>query len=195
MSVSVVSMEITKFTPEKSLIATKEKARRTQQLRQNHRPSSGRRQQAEVQNHRFQESMRLTEPATVIGVEYDPNRTRLHRSCSVRRRQEELHPCSRRRNRRATVIYCGAGCGYQAGQHSSHCQYPGRYSSSTISSFIPARAHSLSVQPAQPLSLWLRKTAWLRSDFRSGEVRLVRLDCKATIGQVGNIEHETHQDR
>ena len=24
----------------------------------------------------------------------------------------------------------------------------------------------------------------------SGEVRLVRLDCKATIGQVGNLEHE-----
>jgi len=26
--------------------------------------------------------------------------------------------------------------------------------------------------------------------FPSGEVRLVRLDCKATIGQVGNVEHE-----
>ena len=25
----------------------------------------------------------------------------------------------------------------------------------------------------------------------SGEVRLVRLDCKASIGQVGNIEHDT----
>ena len=25
----------------------------------------------------------------------------------------------------------------------------------------------------------------------SGEVRLIRLDCKATIGQVGNIEHDT----
>ena len=25
----------------------------------------------------------------------------------------------------------------------------------------------------------------------SGEVRIVRLDCKATIGQVGNVEHET----
>ena len=24
----------------------------------------------------------------------------------------------------------------------------------------------------------------------SGEVRLVRLDCKATIGQVGNLDHE-----
>jgi large subunit ribosomal protein L2 len=27
----------------------------------------------------------------------------------------------------------------------------------------------------------------------SGEVRLVRLDCLATIGQVGNIEHENEQ--
>ena len=25
----------------------------------------------------------------------------------------------------------------------------------------------------------------------SGEVRLIRLDCKATIGQIGNIEHDT----
>ena len=25
----------------------------------------------------------------------------------------------------------------------------------------------------------------------SGEVRIIRLDCKATIGQVGNIEHDT----
>ena len=25
----------------------------------------------------------------------------------------------------------------------------------------------------------------------SGEVRIVRLDCKATIGQVGNVEHDT----
>ena len=25
----------------------------------------------------------------------------------------------------------------------------------------------------------------------SGEVRIIRLDCKATVGQVGNIEHDT----
>ena len=25
----------------------------------------------------------------------------------------------------------------------------------------------------------------------SGEVRIIRLDCKATIGQIGNIEHDT----
>ena len=25
----------------------------------------------------------------------------------------------------------------------------------------------------------------------SGEVRYIRMDCKATIGQVGNIEHDT----
>ena len=30
----------------------------------------------------------------------------------------------------------------------------------------------------------------LSSKVSSGEVRLVRLDCKATIGQVGNLEHE-----
>ena len=29
----------------------------------------------------------------------------------------------------------------------------------------------------------------------SGEVRLVRLECKATVGQVGNLEHENVSGR
>lgn len=46
--------EITKFSPEKSLVVIKKKKCRQKQLRQNHRSSQGRRQQAEVQNSRFQ---------------------------------------------------------------------------------------------------------------------------------------------
>ena len=52
--------EITKKTPEKSLTEVlkknsgSEEEQRPEQAGQDHRPSSGRRQQAEVQDHRFQ---------------------------------------------------------------------------------------------------------------------------------------------
>ncbi len=58
---------------DESLLEKKKKLR-PQQLRQNHRPPSRRRQQAEVQNHRLQ-ARQDGYAATVQTIEYDPNRS------------------------------------------------------------------------------------------------------------------------
>lgn len=37
--------------------------------------------------------------------------------------------------------------------------------------------------------LMAKEKAWAQIRMKSGEIRLIRLDCMATIGQVGNIDH------
>ena len=46
-----------------------------------------------------------------------------------------------------------------------------------------------SVQEHQ-LSLWLKKANMLQVRLPSGEVRYVKINCRATIGTVGNLTHE-----
>ena len=44
--------------------------------------------------------------------------------------------------------------------------------------------------PAPPPSSWRRRGPTRRCKLPSGEVRKVHVDCRATVGQVGNIDHK-----
>ncbi len=55
---------------------------------------------------------------------------------------------------------------------------------------IPGRGGQLVRSAGAGAQLMAKEGAYAHVRLPSGEVRLVRLDCKATIGQVGNVEHE-----
>ena len=54
----------------------------------------------------------------------------------------------------------------------------------------PGRGAQLVRSAGAAAQLLAKENGMAQIRLPSGEVRLVRLDCKATIGQVGNLEHE-----
>jgi large subunit ribosomal protein L2 len=55
---------------------------------------------------------------------------------------------------------------------------------------IPGRGGQLVRSAGAGAQLMAKEGNYAHVRLPSGEVRLVRLECKATIGQVGNVEHE-----
>lgn len=91
--------EITKTSPEKSLcVSLKKNSGRNNQgkITVRHRGGGSRRKYRVIDFKRYKDGI----PATVIGIEYDPNRTAKHRADLLRRRYQILYPRSRRSDRR-----------------------------------------------------------------------------------------------
>ncbi|MGE5573452.1 MAG: 50S ribosomal protein L2 [Bacillota bacterium] len=55
---------------------------------------------------------------------------------------------------------------------------------------VPGRGGELARAAGMGAQLMAKEGDYAHVRLPSGEVRLVRLECKATIGQVGNVEHE-----
>ena len=179
--------EITKFSPEKSLIVTKKKhAGRNSygRITVRHRGGGNKIKYRIIDFKRQSES-----PATVIGIEYDPNR-----SAYIALLQNEegdksyiLAPVGLKDGDK---VYSGKDADIKPGNTLPIANIP-----------VGTLIHNIEIYPgkggqlvrsagsaAQLISKEENGMAQVR--LPSGEVRFIRLDCKATIGQVGNLEHE-----
>ena len=179
--------EITKFTPEKSLIEVKKKhsGRNSYgKITVRHRGGGNKVKYRIVDFKRQSES-----PATVIGIEYDPNR-----SAYIALLQNEegdksyiLAPVGLKDGDK---VYSGKDADIKPGNTLPIANIP-----------VGTMIHNVEIYPgkggqlvrsagsaAQLISKEENGMAQVR--LPSGEVRFIRLDCKATIGQVGNLEHE-----
>ena len=179
--------EITKFTPEKSLLATKKKhAGRNSYGRITVRHKGG----GNRQKYRIIDFKRQSEKAqTVVGVEYDPNRT----SYIALLQDEEgkksyiIAPVGVTDGQ---VLYSGADADIIPGNTLPLANIP-------VGTFIhnielyPGNGGQLVRSAGAQAQLMGREGELSMIRLPSGEMRYVRSDCKATIGQVGNIEHDT----
>ena len=179
--------EITKFSPEKSLLATKKKhAGRNSYGRITVRHKGG----GNRQKYRIIDFKRQSEKAqTVVGVEYDPNRS----SYIALLKDEEgkksyiLAPVGVTDGQ---VLYSGAGADIVPGNTLPLANIP-------VGTFIhnielyPGNGGQLVRSAGAQAQLMGREGDLTMVRLPSGEMRYVRSDCKATIGQVGNIEHDT----
>ena len=179
--------EITKKTPEKSLITTKkEKAGRNAQGKITVRHQGG----GNRQKYRIIDFKRnkVDMPATVIGIEYDPNR-----SANIALIQYEdgekayiLAPVGLTDG--ATVI-----SGDKADIKPGNCM---KIENIPVGTMI----HNIELNPGQgakavraagqEAQLMAKEGKYAHVRLPSGEMRLVMSVCKATIGTVGNQEHE-----
>ena len=180
--------EVTKFTPEKSLIATKKKhAGRNSYGRITVRhQGGGNKQKYRIIDFRRAET---AEPATVIGVEYDPNRTAYIALLQHAdgKKSYILAPAGVTDGDR---IYSGAGSDIKPGNTLPVANIPVGTLIHNIELY-PGKGGQLVRTAGAAAQLMAKENGMAQVRLPSGEVRLVRLDCKATIGQVGNIEHET----
>ena len=180
--------EVTKFTPEKSLIATKKKhAGRNSYGRITVRhQGGGNKLKYRIIDFRRAET---AEPATVIGVEYDPNRTAYIALLQHAdgKKSYILAPAGVTDGDR---IYSGAGSDIKPGNTLPIANIPVGTLIHNIEPY-PGKGGQLVRTAGAAAQLMAKENGMAQVRLPSGEVRLVRLDCKATIGQVGNIEHET----
>ena len=180
--------EVTKSVPEKSLLAVlKSKAGRNSYGRITVRHQGG----GNKKKYRLVDFRRTREdaPAKVIGVEYDPNRTAYI----------------------ALIQYDDGVKSYiiaPAGLTDGDTVYTGAASDIKPGNTLPISAipvgtviHNIEIYPGKggqlvrsagaAAQLMAKENGMAQVRLPSGEVRLVRLDCKATIGTVSNVEHDT----
>jgi len=179
--------EITKFSPEKSLVVTKKKnAGRNSYGRITVRHRGG---GNKVKYRIIDFKRQSTAPATVVGVEYDPNR-----SAYIALLQNEegaksyiIAPVGLTDG---DVVYSGADADIKPGNTLPIANIPVGTLIHNVELY-PGKGAQLVRSAGVFAQLIAKENGVAQVRLPSGEVRIVRLDCKATIGQVGNIEHDT----
>ena len=179
--------EVTKFTPEKSLIQIKKKhAGRNSYGKITVRHHGG----GNKQKYRLVDFKRQIEgAATVVGIEYDPNRT-AYIALLQHEGGEKSYVIAPVGLTDGDIIYSGADADIKPGNTMPISSIP-------VGTFIynielyPGKGAQLVRSAGSAAQLMAKENGVAQVRLPSGEVRIIRLDCKATIGQVGNIEHET----
>ena len=179
--------EVTKFTPEKSLIAKKKKnAGRNSYGKITVRHQGG----GNKQKYRIIDFKRDTEgTAKVIDVEYDPNRTSYIALLEndAGKKSYIIAPVGLTDG---DVVATGADADIKPGNVLPISSIPVGTIIHNIELY-PGKGAQLVRSAGAFAQLMAKENGVAQIRLPSGEVRIVRLDCKATIGQVGNLEHET----
>ena len=185
---SVASFEeITKFSPEKSLVVIKKKhAGRNSygKITVRHR-GGGNKVKYRLVDFRRND----TEAAKVIGIEYDPNRT-AYIALLENESGKKSYIIAPVGLKDGDVVYSGAEADIKPGNTLPLANIP-------TGTFIhnielhPGKGGQLVRSAGSAAQLISKENDQALIRLPSGEVRIVALNCKATIGQVGNIEHDT----
>ena len=179
--------EITKFTPEKSLIVIKKK-------------NSGRNSYGKItvrhrgggnkQKYRIIDFKRAENTSgKVIGIEYDPNGTS-YIALLENEAGEKSYIIAPVGLRDGDVVSSGETADIKPGNTLPIANIPTGTFIHNIELY-PGKGAQLVRSAGTAAQLVSKENGIAQVRLPSGEVRLVRLDCKATIGQVGNIEHDT----
>ena len=178
--------EVTKFTPEKSLIVKKKKnAGRNSYGKITVRHHGG----GNKQKYRLIDFKRENGNATVIGVEYDPNRTS-YIALLENEEGKKSYVLAPYGVTDGDVLTTGADADIKPGNTLPIENIPVGTIIHNIELY-PGKGGQLVRSAGAQAQLMAKENGMAQVRLPSGEVRLVRLDCKATIGQLGNIEHNT----
>ena len=179
--------ELTKFTPEKSLIETKKKhAGRNSYGKITVRHHGG----GNKIKYRIVDFKRRTVGAAkVIGVEYDPNRT-AYIALLENDEGKKSYILAPAGLTDGDMVYAGADADIKPGNTLPISAIPVGTIIHNIELY-PGKGGQLVRSAGAQAQLMAKENGEAQVRLPSGEVRIVRLDCTATIGQVSNIEHDT----
>ncbi|MDD2269832.1 MAG: 50S ribosomal protein L2 [Eubacteriales bacterium] len=178
--------EITKKSPEKSLVTILKKhsgRNNTGRITVRHRGGGNK------QKYRIIDFKRSSnEPNKVVAIEYDPNRTAFIALLKEDSGKKSyiIAPAGLKVG---DTVYSGASADIKPGNALPISSIP-------VGTFInnielyPGRGAQLVRSAGAAAQLMAKEGKMAQIRLPSGEVRYVRIDCIATIGQVGNLEHE-----
>ncbi|MBO5453328.1 MAG: 50S ribosomal protein L2 [Clostridia bacterium] len=179
--------EITKSTPEKSLVVSLNKfAGRNSygRITVRHRGGGNKKKYRIIDFKRNKDGIN----ATVIGIEYDPNR-----SANIALLQyedgEKRYIIAPVGLKDGDVVVSGSGADIKPGNALQIKDIPVGTLIHNIE-LVPGRGAQLVRSAGNSAQLMAKEGAYAQVRLPSGEVRMVSVNCKATIGVVGNIDHE-----
>ncbi len=179
--------EVTKKTPEKSLLAKKVKhsgRNNTGRITVRHHGGGNR------QKYRIIDFKRLGEGAqTVVGVEYDPNRT-AYIALLKDEADKKSYIIAPVGVTDGDVLYSGADADIKPGNCLPIANIPVGTVINNIE-LTPGKGAQLVRSAGVSAQLMAKEGKLATVRLPSGEMRYVRVECKATVGQVGNVEHDT----
>ena len=178
--------EVTKKTPEKSLVASKKKnAGRNNQGRITVRHQGG----GNRQKYRLVDFKRKKDniPATVVGIEYDPNRTANIALICYADGEKSYIIAPEGLKVGATVMN-----GTEAEVSVGNCLPLANIPVGTLIHNVelyPGKGGQLVRSAGNSAQLMAKEGKYATLRLPSGEMRMVPLNCRATIGSIGNADH------
>ena len=179
--------EITKSTPEKSLcVSLKKNSGRNNQgkITVRHRGGGSRRLYRIIDFKRRKDGI----PAKVVAIEYDPNRTAnialLHYADG-----EKAYILAPVGLTVGTTLMNGAEAEVRVGNCLPLSSIPVGSNIHNIELY-PGKGGQLVRAAGNAAQLMAKEGKYATLRMPSGEMRMVPVECRATIGQVGNMEHE-----
>ena len=179
--------EITASTPEKSLtVALKKNAGRNNRgaITVRHRGGGNRRRYRIIDFKRFKDDI----PATVKTIEYDPNRSaNIALVCYAD--GEKRYIIAPEGLKVGDVIFSGENVDIKVGNSLPLANIP-------LGTLIhnvelkPGKGGQLCRAAGNAAQLIAKEDKYAQVRLPSGEVRKIAMNCRATIGEVGNIDHE-----
>lgn len=179
--------EVTKFEPEKSLLVSKTKnAGRNNQgkITVRHRGGGNRVKYRVIDFKRNKDGI----PARVAGIEYDPNRSSFIALLNYADGEKRYILAPRGLNVGDTVI-SGEKVEIKVGNSLKLKDMPVGTVVHNIE-LHPGKGGQIVRSAGNEARLMAKEGKYATIKLPSGEMRMVLLECRATIGQVGNIEHQ-----
>lgn len=179
--------EITTNSPEKSLLVTlnKKSGRNSYgRITVRHRGGGERRHYRLIDFKRDKDGI----PAKVTTIEYDPNRS-ANIALLVYADGEKRYIISPSSLKVGDTVISGPEADIKPGNALPIANIPVGTQIYNIE-LKPGKGGQLVRAAGNTAQLMAKEDKYAHVRLPSGEVRLIRMDCKATIGQVGNLEHE-----
>ncbi|MBN2260227.1 MAG: 50S ribosomal protein L2 [Clostridiales bacterium] len=179
--------EITKKKPEKSLVVALKKfsgRNNSGKITVRHRGGGSKKKYRIIDFKRNKDNI----PATVNAIEYDPNRS-ANIALLFYADGEKRYILAPNKLKVGDVIYSGVGSDIKVGNAMPLSSIP-----------VGTLIHNIELKPGKggqmvrsagnSAQLMAKEGDYAQVRLPSGEVRMVRIECRATIGQVGNLDHE-----
>jgi large subunit ribosomal protein L2 len=179
--------EITKKTPEKSLLVSKKKnsGRNNQgKITVRHR-GGGNRQKYRLID--FKRNDKDGIPARVAGIEYDPNRT-ANIALLIYADGEKRYILAPNGLKDGMTIMNGPDAEVRVGNCLPFAQIPVGTEIHNIELY-PGKGGQMVRSAGTTAQLMAKEGKYATIKLPSGEMRMVPIECRATIGTVGNIDH------
>ena len=179
--------EITKSTPEKSLcVSLNKNAGRNNQgkITVRHRGGGNRRKYRIIDFKRYKDDV----PATVVGIEYDPNRTANIALLSYAD-GEKRYIIAPLGLKDGDVVVSGPESDIKAGNCLPLRNIPVGTTVHNIE-MKPGKGAQLVRTAGASAQLMAKEDNYATLRLPSGEMRRIHLNCKATIGTIGNLDHQ-----
>ena len=179
--------EVTKKTPERSLVTILKKhsgRNNTGRITVRHQGGGNKKKYRIID---FKRAYKDT-ASKVVAIEYDPNRT-AYIMLLEDENGKKSYAVAPDGVTVGTLLYSGEHADIKPGNVLPIAQIPVGTIVHSIELY-PGRGAQLVRSAGAAAQLMAKENGMAQIRLPSGEVRLVRLDCRATIGQVGNLEHE-----